>query len=132
MSGRITNKARLMTVPTRCWIVTSRTDCFCPEKSSGELHLTERDALSEQMHLNTILKDAGRHEIVPCIIMPEETFHELCPEWADKESSATQTIKKLPWMCGECGKHEVRNLREYEGGPALLATCDHCGTEWVS
>jgi hypothetical protein len=44
----------------------------------------------------------------------------------------TVAIKMLPWMCGNCGKHEVQNLRVYEGGPSFIATCDNCGSEWVS
>ena len=49
-----------------------------------------------------------------------------------KTATNKLTIKKLPWLCGECGKHEVQNLRVYKGGPSLIATCDHCGSEWVS
>tara|TARA_R110000868_G_scaffold398668_2_gene671998 strand:- start:1829 stop:2242 length:414 start_codon:yes stop_codon:yes gene_type:complete len=51
---------------------------------------------------------------------------------ADKATKNTVAIRMLPWICGECGKHEVQNLRVYEGGPSFIATCDHCGAEWVS
>jgi len=51
---------------------------------------------------------------------------------ADKATKNTVAIRMLPWMCGECGKHEVQNLRVYEGGLSFIATCDHCGSEWVS
>ena len=51
---------------------------------------------------------------------------------ADAASKNTVAIRMLPWICGECGKHEVQNIRVYEGGPAFIATCDHCGAEWVS
>lgn len=51
---------------------------------------------------------------------------------SDKSPKNTVAIKSLPWLCGNCGKHEVQNLRVYEGGPSFIATCDHCGSEWVS
>jgi hypothetical protein len=51
---------------------------------------------------------------------------------ADKANKNTVAIRMLPWVCGKCGKHEVQNLRAYEGGPSFIATCDHCGSEWVS
>lgn len=69
-----------MTVPTTCRIVTSRNDCFCPEKSSGEMHLRVVDADREKARLDRLT--GCTHHVVPCIIMPVETFEELCPDWA--------------------------------------------------
>lgn len=53
-------------------------------------------------------------------------------EKANTATKNTVAIRMLPWICGECGKYEVQNLRVYEGGPSFIATCDHCGSEWVS
>lgn len=74
-----------MTVPTRCWITSCRTDCFCPEKSPGTLHLCERAAVKEAEFLNEEFEDVAVYSVVPCIIMPEETFNELCPDWRQPE-----------------------------------------------
>ena len=70
-----------MTVPTRCWLVVCRTDCFCPEKSTEKLHLTERDAKAECAAMNEEYKGVCSWSVVPCMIMPEETFYEIAPDW---------------------------------------------------
>ena len=70
-----------MSVPVKCWIVVSRNDCFCPEKSSGRFHLTERDAVAEKKELDEALDGVVVHEIVGCTLMRDDTFTELCPDW---------------------------------------------------
>jgi hypothetical protein len=74
-----------------------------------------------------------------CLTIDNEAFNRCLylvvnklRERADKTPKNIMAIKMLPWMCGECGRHEVQNLRLYEGGPSLIGTCDHCGCEWVS
>lgn len=86
--------------PTRCWLVVSRTDCFCPEKSSGQLHLVERSALKEKADLDEKLRDVVVHTAIPCIIMPEDTFHELCPGW---RKLAEEKAQQVVYVCHNCG-----------------------------
>lgn len=40
-------------------------------------------------------------------------------------------IRRLPWICGDCGRESVQNLRKYDGD-SLIGTCDNCGAEWIS
>ena len=40
-------------------------------------------------------------------------------------------LKRLPWMCGNCGEESVQNLRSC-GQHSVEAKCDNCGAEWVS
>lgn len=58
----------------------------------------------------------------------------LRAELAIYTSPKRMTIKKLPWMCGNCGEQTVDCIRPYTGsdGESLLGTCSNCGSEWVS
>ena len=55
-------------------------------------------------------------------------------ELAIYTSPKRMVIKKLPWMCGNCGEQTVDCIRPYTGsdGESLLGTCSNCGSEWVS
>lgn len=98
--------------PTRCWLVVSRSDCFCPEKSSGKLHLSERDADRERAELDEMLGGAVSHSVVACMIMPDETFYELCPDWREHDEAEGSDSKPdstlLPSECkaGRWYQHE--------------------------
>lgn len=65
-------------IPTKCFLVTSRNDCFCPEKTCG-FFMSEREA--GQLKREADAETPCEHHVEACIIMPVETFYELCPDW---------------------------------------------------
>lgn len=71
-----------MTVPTQCYLITTRNDCFCPEKAVG-FYMSEEVAIRIKGELEK--RDDCNYHVVPCIIMPTETFYELCPDWKHDE-----------------------------------------------
>lgn len=73
-----------------------------------------------------------KHNCDYCKLQKE--VERLRAELAIYTSPKKMTIKKLPWMCGNCGKQTVDCIRSYTGsdGESLLGTCSNCGSEWVS
>jgi hypothetical protein len=42
-------------------------------------------------------------------------------------------IRKLPWLCGNCGQEKLQNLCARDDTcSSLSAVCDHCGSEFIS
>jgi len=64
-------------MPTECYLVVTRNDCFCPEKAV-HFSLSERGA---EAAVKIFEKQGIKTSIVKCTIMSEETFFELCPDW---------------------------------------------------
>jgi hypothetical protein len=67
-----------MSIPTECFLVTTRNDCFCPEKECG-FSMSEREAARIKETLDK--QTPCEHHVEHCVIMPIDTFYELCPDW---------------------------------------------------
>lgn len=110
--------------PTKCFIVVSRTDTFCPEKSDGQLYLRESDADAAAKALNDSMLGITSFSVVPCIIMPEKTFYELCPGWSDSEEPE-ELINAAMYPSSDdllnvFTKELVRRCRAVESGPVCV------------
>lgn len=69
-----------MTVPADCYLVTTRKG-FHPEKTvSFELSEKSANLQAIRAHFN-----GSDYFVSKCVIMPKETFEELCPDWAESQ-----------------------------------------------
>jgi len=66
-------------MPTVCYLVVTRDDCFCPEKSLG-FYMSKNEAIKAKAYFE--VRDGFIYKIVECTIMTTETFAELCPDWS--------------------------------------------------
>lgn len=67
-----------MSCPTECYLVTSRSDVFAPEKAVA-FELSEQSARRSQVHFESM--NGFPLHVEKCVIMTEQTFQELCPDW---------------------------------------------------
>ena len=98
----------------------------------GVLTLDKVESIAQDMELNPKIHFLDGNQL-----SGREAWNKaiLCMGQAIKEAANLNAIvvRRLPWLCCECGKEGIKSLRMSESDTStFLAKCDECGEEYYT